>query len=72
MLNKSACINQLVMTYFISLHLFLFYILLYFLFNIIDEIIKLIDHLFNNALFSYIKYVVPIKLEFPLIIIVLG
>jgi hypothetical protein len=51
MLSRSAGINLLVMTCFISLPLFLFFIQLSLLFNIIDEIIKLVDHLFNNALF---------------------
>ena len=38
--------NQLVVMFFVSITLFLFYlILIYFLFNIIDEIIKLVDHL---------------------------
>jgi len=38
--------NELVVTRFIFLPLFLFYfILLYFIFNIMDETIKLVDHL---------------------------
>jgi len=73
MLDTSTDINQLVITRFISLLLFLFFfILLSFHFNIIDEIIKLTVYLFNSALFSYIKYAILIKLGSPLIIIVLG
>ena len=68
----SAGVNQLLVMLFISIPLFLFYfILLSFLYNIIDEIIKLVNHLFNNTLFSYIEHVLPIKLDSPINVIVL-
>ena len=50
-------------------HSFSFYNAIFF--NIIDEIIKLVNHLFNNTLFSYIEHVLPIKLDSPINVIVL-
>ena len=37
-------------------------IILSFLFSIIDEMIKLVDHIFNNTLFGYIKFAIAIEL----------
>ena len=57
---KGFAVHFTLFYFFTSLSLFIYFYL--FFFNILDEIVKLIGHIFNNALFSYIKYVIPIKL----------
>ena len=60
MLSKYKSTNRDTFYFFTSLSSFL--IILSFLFSIIDEMIKLVDHIFNNTLFDYIKYAIAIEL----------
>jgi hypothetical protein len=60
--QQVSSINQLYLS-------FSFSVLLSFSFKIIGKIIKIVDHLINNALFSYINMLYQINWAPPIIIL---